>query len=99
VLIDGLPRTSNLARAVHGDEVEWSTADHLLALQFDALQIANWQRSKDGATGRNRPKPMPRPGLKPIGERVGRTQRTPEEVKAYLAQFRPMTEEVAGDGG
>lgn len=94
VLVNGLPSTSNLAREVHGDDVAWSTGDHLLALQFDALQIANWQRSKDGSTGRNRPKPMPRPGLQPLGDRVGRTSRTPEEVKAYLAQFRPMTEEV-----
>jgi hypothetical protein len=99
VLIAGLPRTSNLAREVHGGEAEWSTGDHLLALLFDALQIANWQRSKDGATGRNKPKPLPRPGLKTAGERMGKTTRTPEEVKAYLAQFRPMTKEVAGDGG
>jgi hypothetical protein len=27
----------------------------------DLLQIANWQRSDDGAKGRNKPKPIKRP--------------------------------------
>jgi hypothetical protein len=91
VLIDGLPRDSEMSRRVNGEAADWSTADHLLAITVDALQIANWQRSKDGATGRNRPSPIPRPGLR-TGDRVGKTSRTPEEVRAYLAQFRPVTE-------
>jgi hypothetical protein len=36
--------------------------DHLLASIYDALSVANWQRSADGSKGKNKPKPLKRPG-------------------------------------
>lgn len=54
----------------------------------DQLAVANWQRSKDGAKGRNRPKPIS-PLAKQSGKRYGRTDRSPDEVKAHLARFGP----------
>jgi hypothetical protein len=89
VLIDGLPRTSNLVRAIHGDDADWGIAEHLLALNYDAAQVANWQRSADGAKGRNRPKPFPRPGVK---KRLGKTSMTPAQARAYLARLAPKRE-------
>jgi hypothetical protein len=94
VLIDGLPRTANLLRELHGEDADWGIAEHLLALNYDAAQIANWQRSKDGSTGRNRPRPFPRPGTK---KRIGNTTRTPADARAYLARLAPQRE--VDDGG
>ena len=91
VLIDGLPRTSNMVHAIHGEDADWGIAEHLLALNYDAAQIANWQRSKDGSTGRNRPKPFPRPGVR---KRVGKTSMTPADARAYLARLAPQREVV-----
>jgi hypothetical protein len=57
---------------------------------LDELRIANWQRSKDGAKGRGRPK-RASPLAQPQGERrYGKTDRSPEEVAAYLARFDPQ---------
>jgi hypothetical protein len=81
-----LDPTSTLYRTLAGDA--WSLADHLLALIHDQLAIANWQRTKDGAKGRRRPKPLS-PLAKDRGVRYGQTDRAPEEIKAYLARFGP----------
>lgn len=67
---------------------DWTLTDHLLALVYDQLVISNWQRSKDGAKGRNRPKPIS-PLTKKAGNRYGKTSRSPDEIKAYLARFGP----------
>ena len=37
---------------------QWTIGEHLLALVHDQLATANWQRTKDGSKGRNRPKPL-----------------------------------------
>lgn len=53
-----------------GFDSAWTLAEHLMASQFDALQIANWQRT-DGKSPQ--PKPMPRPGeVKQKAEAVDR---------------------------
>lgn len=49
-------------RSVAGGEAVWSIETHLLASVLDSLQVANWQRSKDGAKASKAPKPLPRPG-------------------------------------
>lgn len=78
--------TTLTAQAAGGDG--WSRTDHLLALIVDELRVANWQRSKDGARNRNRPKRIS-PLTKKPGRRYGRTSRTPEEVAAYLQRLNP----------
>jgi hypothetical protein len=94
VLLRGLPKESATAREIGGPDLDWGLAEHLLAATFDALQVANWQR----ATRKSKaPKPTPRPGVRDSSEKVGKTKRSPEEVKAYLARFAPKTEE-ATDG-
>lgn len=79
-----------LSRAIGGDE--WALTDHLLALVHDQLAIANWQRSKDGSKGRNRPKPLSPLAQKRAGRRVGKTDRDPDEVKAVLARYGPAAD-------
>ncbi len=73
-------------RAVTGDE--WTLDQHLLAIIADRLGIIAWQRTKDGRKNRNRPKPLS-PLAKAQGTRYGKTDRSDEEVKAYLARFGP----------
>ncbi|MFP3990648.1 DUF5361 domain-containing protein [Streptomyces sp. E11-3] len=58
-------------------------AEHLLYLLVDELRTANWQRSKDGQKGRNRPKPISPLAKKP-GVRTGRTDRDPADVMRLL---------------
>lgn len=88
LLVEALLQTPGtcLYRAAGGDE--WTLTDHLLALVHDQLAVANWQRSKDGAKGRNRPKPLS-PLRKPAGARYGKTDKSPDEVKALLARYGP----------
>lgn len=86
-VVTNLPRTSALARSVHGEAVEWDTTEHLLAAAVDALNAANWQRG--GGKGR-RPKPVPRPGDKSRrrGRTLGTASLTPAELDALLARPR-----------
>lgn len=62
--------------------------EQLLALAIDTLRHGNWQRG--GGKGA-KPKPVPRPGAQKGSEtRHGRTDRSPDEVVAYLDRFRPQ---------
>ncbi len=53
-------RGSAIYQATTGDVGSWGVGDHLLALIYDSLQGANWQRG--GGQG-HRPEPFPRPGI------------------------------------
>ncbi|MET9953504.1 DUF5361 domain-containing protein [Streptomyces sp. NPDC006339] len=64
-----------------------TASEHLLFLSLDELRVANWLKSKDGAKGRNRPKPVSPLARKP-GLRTGRTDRSPAEVMALLRRHR-----------
>ncbi|MEU2180116.1 DUF5361 domain-containing protein [Streptomyces thermolilacinus] len=77
---------STTARVLGGDG--HTLAEHLQYLVLDELRIANWQRSRDGAKGRNRPRPTS-PLAKSTGVRTGRTDRSPADVQALLAQYGP----------
>ena len=83
-----MPRESALARALLGEDSPWGLNEHLLAFAIDVLRQGNYQRG--GGKGA-KPKPLPRPGVKKASEplRHGRTDRDPEQVVAYLDQFRP----------
>jgi hypothetical protein len=66
---------------------EYTPDQHLLFLIHDQLAIANWQRTKDGSKGRNRPKPLS-PLAKANAESrdttYGKPTVTQEEVYAHL---------------
>lgn len=90
VLVRHLPADSATAHALYGAAVEWSPTEHLLASVVDALNVMIWQNSPKGA----RPRPIPRPGQRKAAS-LGRTQRSPDEVRTYLARFRPAQEEAS----
>jgi hypothetical protein len=85
-LVASLPPESAFVRSVHGEQAAWGVQEHLLASAVDALNVANWQRSRDGQTGRRAPRPVPRP-TDPAPQRVGGTSRTQAEVRAALARL------------
>lgn len=63
VIIQQAPRESAIARAVDPERAEWSLSDYLLAMIADANTWLVWSKSQDGQKNRNRPKPIPRPGM------------------------------------
>ena len=46
--------------------------------------MGNWMRSKDGRKNRNRPKPVPRPGLEPDEKTYGKDALDIDEMRAWL---------------
>jgi hypothetical protein len=69
------------ARTAGGDG--HTLAEHLHYLVVDELRTANWQRTKDGQKGRNKPDPLS-PLKKKPGLRTGRTDRDPADVMQLL---------------
>ena len=55
---------------MHPDTAGWDLSNQLLAFIGDALNVANWQRAGDHRTPA--PKPIPRPGVKPDGQQIGK---------------------------
>ncbi|MFE2045050.1 hypothetical protein ACFXAZ_29885 [Streptomyces sp. NPDC059477] len=69
VLVRQLPRDSATLRELHGEAMDWSVTDHLLAAAVDQLAEANWMfatvhRDED-AEALEYPTPVPRPGAEP----------------------------------
>lgn len=92
VVLEQLGPESAYVRAVHGDEAMWGLPEHLMALAIDALNVANWQRSADGAKGRNYPKPIPRPGVGP--QHIGGNDPIPiDEMDDWLGWSRELRED------
>lgn len=55
-----LPRESRSYRALR-PELEWTDRDYILwSIEF-SLRVIRWQRTKNGQSGRNAPKPLPTP--------------------------------------
>ncbi|AYG02367.1 hypothetical protein D7I44_01675 [Gryllotalpicola protaetiae] len=75
---------SPLGLALSPDNV-WGLREQLLAAAVDALRLLWWAQTADAEKNRNRPKPIPRPGVKKAG-RTTRGQAMPlEELKRQLA--------------
>lgn len=86
VLVRQLPRTSRLAVIRHGEDAEWSLADHLAALAVDALRVGNWQRANEGLEKYKQsrpPEPIERPGVK--------KKRRKQITTAQLIAFKKRT--------
>ena len=80
------PRTSAYMRARMCESALWGVSEHLLASAVDALRWLVWSKTKDGEKNRNRPKPVPRPGVKPDKGRMSDAVAMPvDELKKYLA--------------
>ena len=77
---------SALHRALLGDDSDWNTTNQLLAMVADHLAVANWFQTKDGQKGKNRPKQIPRPGVRDEEEHTyGKgTKMSMSEAKEWL---------------
>lgn len=64
-MVQHSPQGSALFRQRYGDEALWGTTEQLLAALVDVQRLALWLKTKDGADGRNQPRPLPRPGQAP----------------------------------
>lgn len=70
-----------------GDASPWGLAEQLLAQIVDNQNIQIWFKTKDGEKGRNRPKPIPRPGVDPdqdVKRIGGKTKKKAADMAALL---------------
>lgn len=63
VIVRQAPQSSAVARAVEPEQSTWGLSEQLLALVADYLAWLQWAQTEDGSKNRNRPKPIPRPGV------------------------------------
>lgn len=68
----------------HGGAMAWTQAEHFAAGQLHALNVANWQRTKDGSKGSNPPKPIEPPKSKQ--DRDAAAARLDAKAQAFLAR-------------
>ncbi|MDN6706374.1 DUF5361 domain-containing protein [Corynebacterium glyciniphilum] len=79
-----------IRQKVDPEKLMWTPDRQLLASAVDLLSVQVWQPTKDGRRGRNRPKPIPRPGVKDAGRETKKrgggekNTRTAEEMNALL---------------
>lgn len=72
-----------------GDDSPWGLSEQLLADIADKLGIQIWFKTEDGQKGRNRPKPIKRPGVNPDEDRDvkrigGGTKKAAADVMSLL---------------
>ena len=68
-IVECLPPDSAVARAANPQWM-WGLPEMLLADVVDSLRWLAWAKTRDGQRNRNRPKPVPRPGIAEP-ERIG----------------------------
>lgn len=96
-VIVNLPQESALARSVQPDDAPWTLAAQLLAEIADGVRWLQWSKTKDAEHNRNRPKPIPRPGVtdQDKGRRITAKPATVDEIAEWLgddfAAFRTNT--------
>jgi hypothetical protein len=81
-----LPRDSETAKEVYGEDAEWSRHEHLLAIVADRLAVLDWhfvcsKTSPDDHPPR--PTPIPRPGVEANAE----PEPIPEASAGDIAKF------------
>lgn len=90
VIVKQAPAGSSIHRATAGEEAEWGLQEQLLAALFDTQQLLVWMQSEDGAKGRNRPKPLQRPGVAAEDEkRLGSGGVDIVDMAEWLAKQNP----------
>lgn len=86
-VVKNLPAGSALNRAVNPEWASWANGEvtaHLLAVIADNIITGNWMQSRDGQKNRNRPKPIPRPGLEPDEKKYGGKAEPIEAIQSWL---------------
>lgn len=86
MICEQAPSGSALARS-HREG--WTDLALLLAAVIDEQRLANWLQTEDATKGRNRPDPIPRPGVKPSADKdvLGKTDgfETAADLAAWYA--------------
>lgn len=78
---------SALYGVIYPDRAGWDKQNMLLANIADSLVWLQWAQTKDGKKGRNRPKPIPRPGVVDEQPKGARVKATPlSQLKAKMAR-------------
>lgn len=91
VIVKQSPASSALYRAVHGqEESEWTLQNHLLAGIGDSLAWLVWAKTEDAARKRNRPRPIPRPGIQDDSKKqIGSGTLPADEMVRWLGWEAP----------
>ena len=91
VIVKQSPASSALYRAVHGqEESEWTLTNHLLAGMGDSLAWLVWAKTEDAAKKRNKPKPIPRPGVRDESKKqIGGGTLPADEMMRWLGWEAP----------
>lgn len=86
VIVKHSPESSALFRSVHGaEQAEWTLTNHLLAGMTDVLRWLQWAKTEDAARKKNRPRPIPRPGIEDDSvKQIGRGSLAIEDMKNWL---------------
>lgn len=84
VIVQHSSNGTALRVAMHPDSAPWGLSEHLLAVVADAVIAGNWMQSKDGQKNRNRPKPIPRPGVVPDKKKFGGNAESMDAIKQWL---------------
>lgn len=84
VIVQHTERGSALRASMNPEDSPWELKEHLLAVIADAVIAGNWMQSKDGQKNRNRPKPIPRPGVVPENKKFGGKAESVEAIRDWL---------------
>ena len=95
VIVRQSSQDSAIARSVDPEQSAWTLSDQLLALVGDYLAWIAWSKTADGEKGRNRPKPIPRPGVEPDEDvrTFGSDPVALDELDAFLGWAKERVEE------
>lgn len=85
------PRESALFRVAGPKAAQWGDMEYLTAVLIDLTQTAVWMQSKDGQSGRNRPKPIRRPGQVDADRKFGKAHMTLAEARQWQLERRAST--------
>lgn len=88
VFVQESSQDSALFRKMYPEQYQWDNQNMLLAGILDAMNIQIWMQTKDGKYGRNKPEPIPRPGIKPARRRTKGVAVPIDQFKKRLADMR-----------
>lgn len=92
VIVQHSGHDTSLNVSMHPDAAPWKLGEHLLAVIADAVIAGNWMQSKDGQKNRNRPKPIPRPGVEPESKKFGGRAESMDSIREWLGWGSPPLE-------
>lgn len=84
VIVQHSDHRTALQASMQPDAAPWGLSEHLLAVLADAVIAGNWMQSRDGQKNKNRPKPIPRPGVEPVNKKFGGKAESIDTIRDWL---------------